>query len=77
MPTKKTASTKKASSKKAAKASAAIKGGAVPPYGIAIREAIGRGDGQEMKKAATAGRKWLKDIQAALDKLEKALATKK
>lgn len=77
MPTRKTASTKKVASKKSGKASAAIKGGAVPPYGIGIREAVARGDGQEMRKVATSARRYLKDLQAAMDKLEKALATKK
>lgn len=76
MPTRKTASTKKAASKKAAKTSAAISG-PVPPYGIAIREAVSRGNPQELKKVATAGRKWLKDVQTALDKLEQALAKQK
>ena len=75
MPTRKTASTKKGSSKKSA--TAATTSGAVPPSGIAIREAVGRGDGQEMKKVATSARRYLKTIQAALDKLDQALAKQK
>ena len=47
-------------------------GGAIPPYGVPIREAIARGDKQEMRKVAMAARKWLKDVQAALDQLDKA-----
>lgn len=46
--------------------------GAMPPYGVPIREAIARGDKQEMRRVATAARKWLKDVQAALDRLDKA-----
>ena len=48
-------------------------GGAVPPYGEAIRQATARGDQAEMRKAAASARKWIKDAQAALDKLEKKL----
>lgn len=47
-------------------------GGAIPPYGVPIREAIARGDKQEMQRVAAAARKWLKDVQAALDQLDKA-----
>lgn len=49
--------------------------GAVPPYGEAIRQATARGDQAEMRKAAASARKWIKDAQAALDKLEKKLGT--
>ena len=77
----------KAGSKKgAAKAGASKKGGAtaaaarptsgaVPPYGEAIRQATARGDQAEMRKAAASARKWIKDAQTALDKLEKKLGT--
>jgi hypothetical protein len=76
----------KAGSKKgAAKAGGGKKGGAtaaaarpasgaVPPYGEAIRQATARGDQAEMRKAAASARKWIKDAQTALDKLEKRLA---
>jgi uncharacterized protein DUF1843 len=62
MPARKTtkASTKKASAKV----------GPQPPYGIAIREAMARGNAQEMKAAAARGRKHLADVRAALAKLE-------
>lgn len=60
--------------KKAAPAkSAATRTGALPPYGNPIREAIARGDAKEMKAVAASARKYLKDVQAALDKLDKAL----
>ncbi|HEX7312746.1 MAG TPA: DUF1843 domain-containing protein [Pyrinomonadaceae bacterium] len=64
---------KKGSSKKAG-ARAAATSGAVPPYGPPIREAIARGDAAEMRKVAASARKWIKDAQAALDKLEQKLA---
>jgi Domain of unknown function (DUF1843) len=66
---------KKGSSKKAgATAAARPTSGAVPPYGEAIRQATARGDQAEMRKAAASARKWIKDAQAALDKLEQKLA---
>lgn len=52
---------------------ASIKSGSVPPYGEAIRQASARGEAQEMQKVATATRQWLKDVQAALDKLDQAI----
>ena len=69
MPTK-----KPPSSKKSSKSSARI--GPVPPYGIAIREAVARGDAAEMKKVAAAARKHLTDVQSALDKLTAAIGRK-
>ena len=63
---------KKGSGKKAG-ARAAATSGAVPPYGEAIRQATARGDEAEMRKAAASARKWIKDAQAALEKLEKRL----
>jgi hypothetical protein len=61
------------SKKGGATAAARPTGGAVPPYGEAIRQATARGDQAEMRKAAASARKWIKDAQAALDKLEKKL----
>ena len=72
MATKK-GSTKKGSGKKSAAAARSI-GGAVPPYGPPIREAMARGDAAEMRQVAASARKWIKDAQAALDKLEQKLA---
>jgi hypothetical protein len=58
---------------KKAGARAAAASGAVPPYGEAIRQATARGDEAEMRRAAASARKWIKDAQAALEKLEKRL----
>lgn len=71
--------TKKGSSKKAGGKSTkggarAAVSGAVPPYGPPIREAMARGDAAEMRKVAASARKWIKDAQAALDKLEQKLS---
>lgn len=49
----------------------AFKNGPVPPYGVAIREAIARGDLQEMKNLAATTRKYLNDVSKALDQLER------
>jgi Domain of unknown function (DUF1843) len=62
---------KKQTSSKSPKAVAAR--GPMPPYGPPIKEAIARGNVAEMKRLATSTRKWLKDVQAALDALEKAI----
>jgi hypothetical protein len=64
---------KKGSRKKESSLSARATGGAVPPYGEAIRQATARGDEAEMRRAAAAARKWIKDAQAALERLEKRL----
>ncbi|MET0647926.1 MAG: DUF1843 domain-containing protein [Pyrinomonadaceae bacterium] len=66
---------KAGSSKKGGATAAAARpaAGAVPPYGEAIRQATARGDQAEMRKAAASARKWIKDAQTALDKLEKKL----
>ena len=67
----------KAGGRKTGGATAAARpaSGAVPPYGEAIRQATARGDQAEMRKAAASARKWIKDAQTALDKLEKKLGT--
>jgi hypothetical protein len=75
MPTRK-ASGKKSSAKKSTKKSSAaarVESGAVPPYGDPIRKAIARGDQREMKNVAASARKWLSDVQSALDQLDGAL----
>jgi hypothetical protein len=64
----------KKGSRKTAGARAAATSGAVPPYGEAIRQAVARGDVAEMRKTAASARKWIKDAQTALDKLEQQLA---
>ena len=73
MPARKT--TKKAA-KSTKKAAARPDTGAVPPYGDPIRKAIARGDAREMKNVAASARKWMADVQAALDQLDSALKKK-
>jgi hypothetical protein len=51
-----------------------IKSGPLPPYGIAIRQAIARGDSQQMRKVALSARRYLSDVQSALDELKKAIS---
>jgi hypothetical protein len=65
---------KKGGSKKASASAARATGGALPPYGVAIREASVRGDAAEMRRVAASARKWIKDAQAALEKLEQKLS---
>ena len=75
MPTRKT-SGKKTGAKKSIKrttAASRVESGAVPPYGDPIRAAIARGDTREMKNVATSARKWLADVQSALDQLDSAI----
>ena len=74
MATSKKVSGKSKSAKGGGKSAKAIDtGGPVPPYGVAIKEALARGDAQEMRRVAASGRKHLKDVQAALARLEKAI----
>lgn len=73
MPARKTSgkkSTKKSSKKTSAAATAS---GPLPPYGDPIRAAIARGDQREMKNVAASARKWMADVQAALDQLDSAM----
>jgi hypothetical protein len=67
MPIRKTKS--KATKKTAAKSST----GVVPPYGPPIRDAIARGNLEEMRAVARSARKWIKDAEAALQKLEESI----
>jgi hypothetical protein len=73
MPARKT--TKKTAKKSTTKA-ARPDTGALPPYGDPIRKAIARGDAREMKTVAASARKWMADVQAALDQLDSALKKK-
>lgn len=71
-----TQSNKKTSKKKSVNttsAAAAISSGALPPYGVPIRDAISRADPAEMRELAVATRKYLMNVQSALEKLERAL----
>ena len=73
MPARKT-SGKKATKKSTKKTSSArAESGPVPPYGDPIRKAIARGDAREMKNVAASARKWMADVQSALDQLDSAM----
>ena len=56
-------------SKKTVRSSA----GQMIPYGDPIRGAIARGDVQEMRKLAAYTKKWIKDVEGALTKLEQKI----
>ena len=73
MPARKPA---KKAAKKSTKKTARPDTGALPPYGDPIRKAIARGDAREMKSVAASARKWMADVQAALDQLDSALKKK-
>jgi len=76
MPARKTSGKKSAakkSTKKMSAAAAAPASGALPPYGDPIRKAIARGDQREMKNVAASARKWMADVQSALDQLDSAM----
>jgi len=74
MPARKTSGKKSGAKKSSKKRSAsAPASGAVPPYGDPIRQAIARGDQREMKNVAASARKWMADVQAALDQLDSAM----
>jgi Domain of unknown function (DUF1843) len=76
MPTSKRASqpkNRRTQSKQTTSAKTASKTGAVPPYGVPIREAIARGDPQEMRKMAVIARKHINEVQTALAALERNL----
>lgn len=52
---------------------ASVESGPVPPYGVAIREAIARGDAQEMRQLANTTRQWLDEVNEALNRLETSI----
>jgi hypothetical protein len=72
----KSTSTSKSAKTRAGTDKAAARSGQVPPYGTAIKEAIARGEIAGMRRVASSARKWLKDVQAELDKLDKAIEKK-
>ena len=75
MPTGKPSAKKTVAKSSTKKTSAArVESGPVPPYGEAIRGAIARGDARAMKNAAASARKWMADVQSALDQLDSAMA---
>ena len=52
---------------------ASVESGPGPPYGVAIREAIARGDAQEMRQLANTTRQWLDEVNEALNRLETSI----
>ena len=76
MATRKSQPRKGGAAKKSA-SSVASRTGPLPPYGQAIRAAMSRGNAAEMKKVAASARKYVNDVQAALDKLDRALGSSK
>jgi hypothetical protein len=73
MPSKKSKSSTKTKPKARRAGSKLSGGGPLPPYGVAIREAIARGNTREMRQVAASARKYLKNLQAAMDALEKSM----
>jgi hypothetical protein len=75
MPVKKSQSSAKTKSRKAPRASAGsrARGGPLPPYGVAIQNAIASGDVREMRKVAAATRKWLGEVKTSLAAMEKSV----
>jgi Domain of unknown function (DUF1843) len=71
MPTSK--SKKPAKPRKSISKLARAESGPVPPYGPPIREAIARGNVQEMRKVAASARKFIRDVEAALRTLDKRI----
>lgn len=69
-------------SKKGAKSAArpravnfsAIKGGTLLEYGDPIRDAVARGDANELRKLATVARKQIRDVEKVLQTLERNIA---
>ena len=73
MPTSKKSAGAKKSGASSQKGASRVPAGRVEPYGVAIREAVARGDQAEMKRVASQARKHLNDVQKALERLEKKL----
>ena len=76
MPTRKSQPSTGSKAKKSARASSKTlsAGGPLPPYGVAIRNAMARGDQREMRQVAAATRKWMREVHAALKAMEKSLS---
>jgi len=76
MPNRKSQSSTGSKAKKSQRAGSKtpLRGGPLPPYGVAIRNAMARGDKREMRQVATATRKWMREVQAALNAMEKSLS---
>ena len=70
---------KKAGAKSAAKKPKpvnfrAIKAGSMLEYGDPIRDAVARGDANELRKLAAVARKQIRDVEKVLRTLEKSIA---
>ena len=76
MPTRKSQSSTVSKAKKSPRASSKTlsASGPLPPYGVAIRNAMARGDQREMRQVAASTRKWMREVQAALNAMEKSLS---
>ena len=62
---------KKGSKKPRAVNFRAIRGGSMLEYGDPIRDAVARGDANELRKLATVARKQIRDIEKVVRTLEK------
>ena len=70
-------SSKKSISGGKSKKAAAVQSGPLPPYGVAIREAVASGDLRSMKATAAQARKHVADVERALKTLDAAIAKQK
>ena len=78
MATKKTSASKKGGAKASKKPRAvnfrAIKGGTMLEYGDPIRDAVARGDANELRKLATVARQQIRGVEKVLQTLERSIA---
>ncbi|MEA2205140.1 MAG: hypothetical protein QOE77_1916 [Blastocatellia bacterium] len=76
MPTRKSQPSTGSKAKKSQRVSSKnlLGGGPLPPYGVAIRNAMARGEKREMLQVAAATRKWMREVQTALNAMEKSLS---
>lgn len=68
--------TKKSGAASSQRRAAGPTSGSMIPYGDPIRDAIARGELQEMRRLAATTRKWINDVQKGLDRLDKAVGKK-
>ena len=67
-------SSKKSASGATSKKASAVKSGALPPYGVPIKEAIAGGNLREMKAMGASARKHVAEVERALKTLDAAIA---
>ena len=72
MPAKKSA-TKKGTTKKTSKKASTVRAGRAEMYAPPIREAIARGDLNEMRELAKLARNHIREVQTALTSLEASI----